>query len=259
MVLDKKTSKQTPDLRFRSIRKSLDMTQKAMADSLGLAHTAIGRYESGETEVSMVLALAMEHVHMVNHRWLLGGEGPVWLSPEQAKAYASANHPLLEDYLLDRPLIQGAAGCGSGGEIGDPGPGAKRYAIRRDQARQVLHQSGGGKETDLFFLSCQGMSMQPTIFDQEVVLINTYIDGRLWPRNNGIYLVRRTPNDAEARVKRLQLDLNRHQLVLASDNRQFAQVVVDLDDTPLHQLILGHVARLVDRDLLATAPPDTDW
>lgn len=259
MVLDKKTSKQTPDLRFKSIRKSLDMTQKAMANSLGLAHTAIGRYESGETEISLILALAMEHVHMVNHRWLIGGEGPVWLSPEKAKAFVSAAHPLLEDYLLDRPLIQGAASCGPGGEIDDPGPGAKRYAIRRDQARQVLHQSGGGKDTDLFFLTCQGVSMQPTIFDQEVVLINTFVDGRLEPRNNGIYLVRRAADDTEARVKRLRLDLNRHQMVLASDNRQFAQVVVDLDDTPLHQLILGQVARLVDRDLLATAPPASDW
>ncbi len=251
--------KQPPHLRFQSVRKSLGLTQKAMGDSLGMSNTAISRYESAETEVSMVLALALEHVHMVNHQWLMGGSGPVWLSPEKAKGFVSPNHPLLEDYLLDRPLIQGAASCGPGGEIGDPGPGAKRYAVRRDLAHQVLHQSGGGKETDLFFLTCQGVSMQPTIFDREIVLINTYVDGRLEPRNNGIYLVRRTPDDVEARVKRLRLDMNRHQLVLASDNRQFAQVVVDLDDTPLHQLILGQVARLVDRDLLATAPPASDW
>lgn len=259
MVLDKKISKQTPDLRFQSVRKSLNMTQKAMADSLGLSHTAIGRYENGETEVSMVLALALEHVHMVNHRWLMGGEGPVWMSPKQAKAYASASHPLLEDYLLDRPLIQGAASCGPGGEIDDPGPGAVRYALRRDFAKHILHQCGGGVDLDLFFLRCEGFSMQPTIINKEIVLINTHLDGRLEPRNNAIYLVRRNTEDNEARVKRVRLDREKQQLVLVSDNRQYAPVYVDLvDDQPLHQFILGRVV-WVGRYLLDTDPPASDW
>ena len=251
--------KLAPHERLQSIRKTLQLTQKALADSIGISLSAISRYESGETEISMLLALALEHVQMINHQWLLGGKGPIWLSPEAAKGFVSAGHPLLEDYLLDRPLIQGAASCGPGGEIDDPGPGASRYALRRDFAKHILHQCGGGVDLDLFFLRCEGFSMQPTILNKEIVLINTHLDGRLEPRNNAIYLVRRTAEDTEVRVKRVRLDREKQQLVLVSDNRQYAPVYVDLvDDQPLHQLILGRVV-WVGRYLLDTDPPASDW
>jgi phage repressor protein C with HTH and peptisase S24 domain len=152
----------------------------------------------------------------------------------------------------------GTATCGPGGEIQDPGPAASRYALRRDFASRILNKCGGGTENDLFFLLCEGESMQPTILHKEIVLINTAMGGRLKPRNNAIYLVRRSPNSNDARVKRVRLDQDRHQLVLASDNRAFAPAILDLDGVPLHQVILGRVC-WVGRYLLDTDPPEGDW
>ena len=100
--------------------------------------------------------------------------------------------------------------------------------------------------------------MRPTIQDKEIVLVNTALGIRMEPRNNGIYLVRRSPDDDEARVKRIRLDRDRRQLVLASDNRAFPQAQIDLDHVPLHQLVLGRVV-WVGRYLLDTDPPAEDW
>jgi len=164
----------------------------------------------------------------------------------------------MEEMFLDRPLIAGVATCGSGGEIQDPGPEASRYALRHDFASRILQRCGGGKDHDLFFLLCRGESMQPTIQDKEIVLLNAALKIRMEPKNNGIYLVRRSPEDSEARVKRVRLDNAKGQLVLASDNRAYPTVMIDLDGAALHQLILGRVA-WVGRYLLETDPPEEDW
>ena len=100
--------------------------------------------------------------------------------------------------------------------------------------------------------------MQPTILDKEIVLLNASMQIRMEPKNNGIYLVRRSPEDNEARVKRVRLDKTKGQLVLASDNRSYPTVMVDLDGAPIHQLILGRVV-WVGRYLLDTDPPEEDW
>ena len=186
--------------------------------------------------------------------WLFHGEGPMWSAD-------IVREPLplsFSDTFLDRPLIVGAATCGPGGEVQDPGPAASRYALRRDFASRILNKCGGGAEKDLFFLLCEGESMQPTILHKEIVLINTAMEGRLKPRNNAIYLVRRSPNSNDARVKRVRLDPDRHQLVLSSDNRAFAPAILDLEGVPLHQVILGRVC-WVGRYLLDTDPPEGDW
>lgn len=100
--------------------------------------------------------------------------------------------------------------------------------------------------------------MRPTIQDKEIVLVNTAMEIRMKPRNNGIYLVRRSPEGDDARVKRIRLDTDRRQLVMASDNRVFPPATIDLDDIPLQQLILGRVV-WVGRYLLDTDPPAEDW
>lgn len=155
-------------------------------------------------------------------------------------------------------MIEGASSCGSGGEIHDPGPTALRYAIRRDFAVNILGESGGGREEDLFFLRCKGDSMRPTILPDEIVLLNTAESARMNPQNHGIYLVRQDPQDPETRVKRTVLDPAKGQLLLSSDNRAYGPLGIDLEGLQLHQLILGRVCWL-GRHLMNTDPLDSDW
>jgi DNA-binding XRE family transcriptional regulator len=236
--------------KLRLVRAELKLQQEEFGSGLGVSKAAISRWETGAAEITNLAALAIEHVYRVNRTWLLEGVGPIWIENEPPQAGNAT--------FLDRPLIVGAASCGPGGEINDPGPGASRYALRRDFAARILSRCGGGTEEDLFFLLCRGESMQPTIQDKEIVLVNTAMAIRTQPRNNGIYLVRKSPEADDTRVKRIRLDADRHQLLLGSDNRLFPQAAVDLDGIPLQQLILGRVV-WVGRYLLDTDPPAEDW
>ena len=100
--------------------------------------------------------------------------------------------------------------------------------------------------------------MRPTNQDKEIVLLNAAMSIRMNPKNNGIYLVRRNPEDPEVRVKRLRIDMTLGHLVLASDNRSFPPITIPLEGVPLQQLILGRVV-WVGRYLLDTDPPEEDW
>lgn len=237
--------------RIKKLRKALGLTQGALAERLKVVSLTVARWESGERSPDYVALVALATVTGASLQWLEMGEGEMWAGRDEA------SQPM-EELFLDRPLIVGAATCGAGGEVQDPGSDASRYALRRDFASRILQRCGAGKEQDLFFLLCRGESMRPTILDKEIVLLNAAMNVRMEPKNNGIYLVRRSPDDNEARVKRVRLDKAKGQLVLASDNRAYPTVMVDLDGAPLHQLILGRVV-WVGRYLLDTDPPEEDW
>ena len=246
----------TPGERLKFLRESLEMSLEKFGGRLQVSHTSVSRWESGSAEISFITALAIEKVYGASHSWLLLGMDPMWskdVGAADGEAWAR-----MEQFLVDRPLIVGAARCGPGGIVEDPGPGASRYALRRDFAARILAKSGGDEESDLYFLLCRGDSMRPTILDKEIVLINTALGARLEPRAGGIYLVKRSPEDEEARVKRIRLDAERGDLVLASDNRTFMTITVPLDAVPIHQLVLGRVV-WVGRYLLETDPPEGDW
>lgn len=237
--------------RLRAVRKARGWSQAALADRLKMTPLTATRWESGERKPDYVALVAFATVTGASINWLENEEGPMW-------ADGMSRQASMEELFLDRPLIVGAATCGAGGEVQDPGPDANRYALRHDFASRILQRCGGGKEQDLFFLLCRGESMRPTIQDKEIVLLNAALPIRMEPKNNGIYLVRRSPEDHEARVKRVRLDKTKGQLVLASDNRAYPTVMVDLEGAPLHQLIMGRVV-WVGRYLLDTDPPEEDW
>ena len=253
-------SKESPNERAKLARTALKKSQDEFGSPMGFNKSNVSAWENERMSVDVVLAQAIELNWGVSWRWIVRGEGSMWVDPvkdrirENLLPYASS----MEDIFISRPLITGAARCGPGGEIEDPGPAASRHALRKEFALTIQKRCGGGKDEDLFYLLCHGQSMERTILDKEIVLLNTHIGGRLEPRNNAIYLVRRAPEDTDARVKRVRLDHEKRQLVLASDNRQYAPMYVDLGDTPLHQVILGRVT-WVGRYLLETDPPETDW
>ena len=234
---------------MHELRVALRLSQSALGEPLGVTYASVSRWEKGEIHLPDMAAIALEHLYGASAKWLLTGEGSMWV--ERATVHQ-------ESEFFDRPLIVGAAACGPGGEIQDPGPAATRYALRRDFAERILRQTGGGTECDLFFLLCRGESMTPTIRDEEMVLINTAMGVRENPYPNGIYLVKRTLNDEEARVKRIRIDKAKGELILSSDNRTFSPVTVALEHVPLPKLILGRVCWL-GRYLIDSDPHPEDW
>lgn len=63
--------------RLKYIRKQLRFTQESFAKSIGLNRDSITNLESGKVKISILHALALEHVHGINKEWLLNGEGPM--------------------------------------------------------------------------------------------------------------------------------------------------------------------------------------
>lgn len=217
-----------------------------MANGLGVTKAAISSWETGKNVISQPIALSIEYIFGISSRWILEGIPPQFSRQHADQAAGD----------MSRPLLQGAPSCGPGGEIQDPGPSAKRYNFHVD-----LPFAGGRglrSHDDLFYARVAGDSMRPTINDGDLVLLDVDLEQRITPRSNGVYLVRRHPADLDTRVKRVRLDEARHQLVLSSDNHSYPPLTVELDDVPLHQLLLGRVL-WVGHFLLESPPPERDW
>lgn len=233
-----------------AFRSALGLSGTQIGEALGISRTVVSDWETERSSLRRPNALALQCLYGISAEWLLTGEGAMW-------AYdVAAGGPHASD--IHRPVIEGAPSCGPGGEIQDPGPSAPRFAFRKESAEKMLRQSGGGTEEDLFFVRTIGDSMAPTLREGDIVALNANLGVRLRIRNNGIYMVRRSPEDPEARVKRVRMDLHRGQMLLGSDNRVYPTMTVDLNDTPLHQLILGRVVWL-GRYLASDDPPESDW
>ncbi len=61
--------------RIRQVRRSQGLTQKAFADSLGIAQGYLSSLEAGKKIPSETLLIALTHLYHVDERWLLSGEG----------------------------------------------------------------------------------------------------------------------------------------------------------------------------------------
>ena len=242
----------SPGGRVSIIRKELGLKVDDFAKGIGKSRSLFSLIESGKSELLLDTAMALQTKYGVSWQWLMAGEGSMWVPKSHVVQLGEHTE------FIERPFIEGAASCGLTGNIEDPPQNAMRQVIRRQLAHEALNRSGGGRLMDLYFLRCEGDSMSPTIQDSDIALVNTAFQARTSPKNNGIYLVRKSPQNQEGRVKRVLLDKEHHRLHLASDNRAYASIVLDLDDVQLQQLVLGRVC-WVERFLLGSDPPETDW
>jgi transcriptional regulator with XRE-family HTH domain len=243
---------QTPRGRLSIARKFLSLSIEDFAKKIGKSRPALSQIESGKSELSMETAMALQVAWEVSWRWIMYGEGSMWVPRSLSVAIEE------ETEFIDRPLIAGAASYAPNGEIEDSAPTSTRYVLRRSFAENVLKRSGGGKLRELYFLRCEGESMSPTIRNSEIALVNTAIQTRIQPKNNAIYLVRKNTESQEGRLKRVSLDEESRRLHLGSDNPAYASLSLVLDDVSIHQLILGRVC-WVGRNLLEIDPLETDW
>ncbi len=244
-----KMSDQSLAERFRALRLALSKSQSAFGEPIGVSYAAVSRWEKDDALPPDMAAIALEHVYGVSSKWLLTGEGPMWI-PKPAPTEGSAE-------LLSRPLIAGAASCGPGGEIADPGPTALRMPFRKDFLLELLQESGAGSTEDLYVVECSGESMRPTVHPGDMALINTSLELRLQPKRNALYLVRPDPASAEGRIKRVRIDAN-GQLCFLSDAPGFTPIAVDLDSLPMQSLILGRVC-WVARSVVKDERPERNW
>ena len=102
--------------RIRKLRKSLDLTQKAFAERIGLKQNSIALIESGKRNISDQAILAICREFNANEEWLKTGEGEMFKpAPSSAldalaKEYdlPEAAYVMIEKFLKLKPSVQEA-------------------------------------------------------------------------------------------------------------------------------------------------------
>lgn len=174
-------------------------TQKALADELGLVRGAVSDAKAkGKVPAEWMLKLLRKH--HVSPAWLETGEGEMFIASEgreERMAYG-------EERYEWAPMVEARASAGGGSlETGERILGY--YAFRRDWI------TGKGNVKSMRLMRVTGESMQPTLQDDDVVLVDLSQRDILAGK---IYAVRM---DDEMVVKRLEKKPGK--LVLLSDNR----------------------------------------
>lgn len=97
--------------RLRKLRKTLDLTQQAFADKLGIARGNIGAYEVGKNALSDAVISLICREFDVNENWLRTGEGEMFIELTKEEEIASFIGEVLrdEDDSFKKRLISGLA------------------------------------------------------------------------------------------------------------------------------------------------------
>jgi transcriptional regulator with XRE-family HTH domain len=97
--------------RLRKLRKTLDLTQQAFADKLGIARGNIGAYEVGKNALSDAVISLICREFDVNENWLRTGEGEMFIELTKEEEIATFIGGVLrdEDDSFKKRLISGLA------------------------------------------------------------------------------------------------------------------------------------------------------
>lgn len=168
-------------------------------------------YLAGESEPKALRVAAIAKAVGVSGHWLLTGEG------EMRPGGSSGTESSLEDEFAMVPgySIQVAAGDGA---LPGSEPITRKLAFRRKWLR-----FRGLNEKDLALVFAKGDSMEPTIDDNNTVMIDT---NQKELRDGSIYVIR--TND-HLIVKRIQTRLGK-QVLLISDNKAYPPIEVSMDE-----------------------------
>lgn len=169
----------------------VDMSQRELADRIGMSHVAISKLITGRTETSRKLVDIAEVL----------GCSPEWLQKGIPDQIDRKNHGEVLIPLLSIRLHAGPGAYIDSGNIIDWIPISKDWLL-----------SNGAPVNAFAAAPMSGDSMLPRLKDGDIVLINT---NDTIPTNGGIYAI---DVDGEVRIKRLVKRIE-GSWVVSSDNK----------------------------------------
>lgn len=103
--------------RLKKLRKTLDLTQQAFADKIGMKQNTIAQYEMGRTVPSDAIIFSICREFNVNETWLRTGEGEMFLELSRDEQIEEFVGSLLKDEedSFKRRLISGLAALDENG------------------------------------------------------------------------------------------------------------------------------------------------
>lgn len=103
--------------RLKKLRKTLDLTQQAFADRIGMKQNTIAQYEMGRTIPSDAIIFSICREFNVNENWLRTGEGDMFMELSRDEQIEEFVGDLLqgEEDSFKRRLISGLAALDENG------------------------------------------------------------------------------------------------------------------------------------------------
>ena len=103
--------------RLKKLRKTLDLTQQAFADRIGMKQNTIAQYEMGRTSPSDAIIFSICREFNVNENWLRTGEGDMFMEMSRDEQIEEFIGDLLhgEEDSFKRRLISGLAALDENG------------------------------------------------------------------------------------------------------------------------------------------------
>ena len=204
--------------RIKKARAHAGLTQGQLADAVGVKQASISDLETGKSQSSSYSA-SIAKICGVDALWLEKGRGEmlVTASTETGALYS----PKESDYALIRQYS--AVGECGGGYLNDHVELSEGLAFKRDWLARI-----GAKAENLAVIYASGSSMEPYIFDGDVVLFDT---ADTQPKHGQVYVVRRP--DCSVSIKRLIQQLS-GDWVIKSDNPDRSEEKVSAET--IHEL-----------------------
>lgn len=103
--------------RLKKLRKTLDLTQQAFADRIGMKQNTIAQYEMGRTIPSDAIIFSICREFNVNENWLRTGEGDMFMEMSRDEQIEEFIGDLLhgEEDSFKRRLTSGLAALDENG------------------------------------------------------------------------------------------------------------------------------------------------
>lgn len=218
--------------RLRLIRSSLELSQKAFGDKLGIPQTTYANYESGKASIPDDLKQKLADIN-VNLHWLITGQGPMYLGQdENATAVAMPREMMtpkgpvpMDGDVIMVPIVEQKLSAGPGQEFINFS--AKRFALPV-LARLVKKYP----KDKLVVAEVRGDSMKDaSLFDGDwVVFVKELVD------IDDIYVI---SIDGECFIKMLIFDRFDRTVTIRSENDKYPPKTVSVNDDRL--VIMGKV------------------
>jgi phage repressor protein C with HTH and peptisase S24 domain len=215
--------------RIKQARNALKLTQEDVANKAeatskrGLQDNEAGNAIPG----GAILAALVESG--INANWVLTGEGPMLLS-QDVESHASY-HVEHQNGFVAIPIYEEVQASAGPGVLPPEVPAVQVLKFSEEWIRHELRAAPG----DLYLISVDGDSMEPTLRAGDVILIDHRVTH---PNREGVYILRM---DGALLVKRLQFRPG-GQIDVISDNAAYSSFSIRLADMePLDFAILGKV------------------
>lgn len=209
--------------RLRAKMKDLGWSESELGRRAGVPQPTINRILSGESQSPRKKTLEpIAKALGVSPEWLLfdgGKDEPRELTSPSEKEYA----------LIPQFTARGA--CGDG-YLNDHVEVSEGLAFKRDWIRRM-----NSKPENLFVIYAEGSSMEPYIFEGDVVLFDT---SKIDPTDKQVYVIRRP--DGGNSIKRLHQQLSGAWVIRSDNPDKISYPDEPVSDSVLHDMpFLGRV------------------